>query len=389
VIHGDDAGQPSDWRTVALHVPLSRFFDLTLDRTSAAANQTVNTASSAMFGISAGKLRLFDRYQRGEVDLMQPGLAGSLQRQQLQSMASYAPDRRLSFVLQLATQWSDTGLAERWEELQTTIKLAHGTVLQTVTAVPQVLDAQRFQVRLTQSLPGGFAVVADYGRLSAFQDLVNTLDRSRLKVMLRKGWTVATPAAGGEVRGRVADQTGRAVAGARVKLGEYTANTDAAGVYVFRHLPRGSYDLALDPGFLPADFAWDGREIRLVVTPSSRVDANLLVTPLNAIHGRVYCDRNKNHRFDAGDGVAGAVVHLIDQANERVTVTDAEGAYSFYNLPPGPYLLRIDRERLPTSYELTGSTDLTVTLPDDRPVTGADFLVLPKVKPIIWREIIK
>jgi hypothetical protein len=385
VIHGDDAGQPSDWRTVALHVPMSRYFDLTLDRTYAAANQTVNTASGAMFGITAGNLRLFDRYQRGEVDLAQPGLSARLDRQQLQSMASYAPDRRVSFVLQLATQWSETGQSESWEELQTTIKIARGTTLQTVTSVPQLFDTQRLQVRFTQALPSGFAVVAEYGRLSAFQDLVNTLDRSRLRVMLRKGWTVATPAAGGEVRGRVADQTGRAVAGARVKLGEFTADTDAVGVYAFKHVPRGSYDLALDAGFLPADYAWDGREVQLAVTPSSHEHADLLVAPLNAIHGRVYADRNKNGRFDVGEGVAGAVVHL----NDQVTVTDSQGAYSFYNLPPGPYLLRLDRERLPTSFELTGSTDLTVALGDDRPVTGADFLVQPRVKPIIWREIIK
>jgi hypothetical protein len=385
VIHGDDAGQPSAWQTVALHVPMSRFFDLTLDRTYAAANQTVNIASGAMFGITAGNLRLFDRYQRGEVNLAPPGLSASLERQQLQSMASYAPDRRVSFVLQLATEWGETGQAESWEELQTTIKIARGTTLQTVTSVPQLFDTRRLQVRFTQTLPSGFAVVAEYGRLSAFQDLVNTLDRSRIKVMLRKGWTVATPAAGGEVQGRVADETGRAVAGARVKLGEFTADTDAVGVYAFKHLPRGRYDLALDAGFLPADYAWDGREVQLAVTPSSHEHADLLVAPLNAIHGRVYADRNKNGRFDVGEGVAGVVVHLDDQ----VTVTDSQGAYSFYNLPPGPYLLRLDRERLPTSFELTGSTDLPAALGDDRPVTGADFLVQPRVKPIIWREIIK
>jgi hypothetical protein len=385
VIRGDDAGQRSDWRTIALRLPISRFFDLTLDRTYAAANQTVNTASGAMFGITAGDLRLFHRYQRGEVEFTQPGSVGSLQRQQLQSMASFAPDPRLSFVVQLATAWSETGQAEHWEELQTTIHLARATVLQMVTAVPQFADTQRLRVRFTQALPHQFALVAEYGRLSAYQDLVNVLDRSRFKVMLRKSWNVPTPAAGGEVRGRVADQTGRAVAGVRVKLGEYTVDTDAEGAYALTHLPRGRYDLALDAGFLPADYAWDGRELQVAVTPSSREHADLLVAPLNAIHGRVYCDRNKNGRFEVGEGVAGAVVHLAD----RVTVTDMQGAYSFYNLPPGPYLLRLDRERLPTGFELTGTTDLAVELHDDRPVTGADFVVQQKIKPIIWREVIK
>jgi hypothetical protein len=180
----------------------------------------------------------------------------------------------------------------------------------------------------------------------------------------------------------VIDEAGRAVPGARVKLGPYAIQTDAAGFYAFRHVPSGTYDLAIDSQYLPAGYAWDGRQVRLSLTSSSRILADLLVAPLNAIHGRVYCDRNENARYDDGEAVAGAAVHLDD----RVTATDSSGAYSFYNLVPGPYVLHLNREKLPPEFEATASTDLPVMLGEVEPVKNADFRVVVKVKPIIWRE---
>jgi hypothetical protein len=242
-------------------------------------------------------------------------------------------------------------------------------------------NAKRFRAHFRQDLPFQFAVQADYGRLSAFQAIPNELDRSRLKVMLYRTWNVATPARGAEVRGRVIDEAGRAVSGARVKLGSYTVDTDPTGFYVFRHVPRGVYDLALDGQFLPAGYAWDGRALGLSLTSSTKMLTDLLVAPLNAIHGRVYCDRNANGRYDAGEAVASAVVHLDD----RVTATDQNGAYSFYNLVPGSHVLRLNREKLPAEFEATGPVDLPVELGDFQPVTEADFRVAVKTKPIIWR----
>jgi hypothetical protein len=160
-------------------------------------------------------------------------------------------------------------------------------------------------------------------------------------------------------------------------LGPYTADTNASGAYLFAHVPRGSYELSLDATLLPADYAWDGRGESISVATSRSIEADLRVAPLNAIHGRVYVDRNNNGRFDTGEAVANAVL----AAGDRVTATDVNGAYSFYNMWPGPY--RIVLESLPPGY-LAAISELAVTLLDGAPVTGADFRVLPKDKPIIW-----
>src|SRR5262249_5074720 len=147
-----------------------------------------------------------------------------------------------------------------------------------------------------------------------FQSLLFESDRPRFKIMLNRVMNVPTPRRGGRVSGRVVDELGRSVAGARVKLGPYFVDADAHGVYSFRDLQRGDYDLSLDENHLPADYAWDGRGQRLTVSPSSRLDLDLVVAPLNAIHGRVYIDRNANGRFDEGEGVNGVVLRLEDHA---------------------------------------------------------------------------
>lgn len=375
-------GDRSEWRMLALRLPVARFLDLTLERAFSGTRETAQTTTAVMGSLAAGDLRLFHRQQYGEYDFLRGGFSGSLERQQTQSMTSYSPGPRLNLTLQLATQRTDTGQVQHWEELQTTLKVTSTTTLRTVTAVPDIRNRERFQAYVRQELPHRFALQADYGRVSAFQSIAHELDRSRFKLMLFKTVDISTPARGAEVTGRVLDDAGRGVAGARVKLGPYSADTDAAGAYTFEHVPRGEFELSLESSLLPADFAWDGRLTRVTVTSSRRMLADLRVTPLNAIHGRVYADRNTNERFDAGEAVAGAVVKV----GQRITATDQDGAYSFYNLWPDTYVIRL--EGLPAEFQ-AGAEAQTVTLLDGAPVTGADFRVAPKVRPILWGNVSK
>ncbi|CAN5673629.1 hypothetical protein BH18ACI5_BH18ACI5_29870 [soil metagenome] len=383
--------QRNQWRTVAVRLPLARYFDLTLERTHAVAGDSSQTTSAAMGGLTAGRLRLFHRQQLGEYDFIQNGFTGTIERQQSQSVMAYTAGSRLNVTLQLATQRLDTGQIQHWEEMQTSIRLTSTTTLRAVTAVPNVRDAKRWRAYFRQELPGRFSVQADYGRLSAFQSVPSELDRSRFKLMLFRTWDVATPARGGVVTGRVTDDSGRGVAGAGVKLGPYTTETDASGGYTFKHVPAGQYALGLDRYVLPADVAWDGREERLTITSRSHLQTSLRVAPLNAIHGRIYCDRNDNGRFDRGEGVSGVMLHLHDKVTltDKVTATAEDGSYTFANLWPATYAVRLDTQKFRADFTPDAITELSVTLGDDGPVTGADFRVLEKIKPVIWSRPLK
>jgi hypothetical protein len=378
----DRPADRNDWRTFAVHVPLSHLFGLTLERAFTHTSQSSDVLSAAMVDVHAGSLLFFHRYQWGRSDFLDPGL-GPLDREQLQSMASYSVSPRVHFTVQMASQWLAADRAENWLEWQSDVRLTRRTNLQVAVPLVGSFDAGRVRVRLDQGLPNRFSVFAEYGRPSSYQSIEIGAEQPRFKLMLRRSWTVATPSPSGDIRGQVIDYIGRPVAGARVRLGPYSVDADVDGNYVFSHLPRGEFDLSLDPDLLPADYAWDGRSRRVSVTPSTHAIVDLVVAPLNAIHGRVFVDKNGNGRFDPGEGVAGAVVMLED----RVTATDADGAYDFYNVLPGPHTVRLDAARLPAAFESKAASSLAVELRDDRPVTGVDFVVVARVKPVVWKEI--
>ena len=386
VIRSIDDSRRSQWFMGGIHVRLGKRIEVGFEHSKTSA-EGVESASSALMGSGrAGNLQLFHRLQLGRAELFQEGLDTRIAREQLQSVASYATGQKIDFTLQLATDWSASGRPQQWEELQTTVRLTRGTVLQSVTAVPDLANSQRLRLRFLQSLPQHYALEAEYGRMSPFQDAPIDLNRPRFRLMLTKQIRVPTPARGGELLGHVVDHSGRPVAGARVTLGPYSADSGPDGVYHFKFLPAGQYDLALDAVYLPADYAWDGARRQLTVSHSTHQTIDLLVAPLNAVHGRVYCDRNGNGRFDDGEGVQGAVVRLQD----RVTATDRDGAYHFYNVWPGDYQVQIDAAHLPAVFAIGSASDTrSITLAADGPVVGADFRVIEKTKPIIWREIRK
>src|SRR5262249_30224301 len=155
-----------------------------------------------------------------------------------------------------------------------------------------------------------------------------------------------TPARGAVVTGRVIDPLGHPVRDAIVKLNDYQTRTDEQGRYAFRHVPGGSYEISLERGSLPADYEAGDLGRRLTPNGRSRAQVDFRVIPLNTITGRVYCDKNGNGVCDAGEGVPGAVLHL----NGHATSTDEEGVFTFYNNEPGQYTIRLDIDRLPTSY---------------------------------------
>lgn len=377
LFNADDSRGGNQSRTMAVRFPVSKSIDLTVERASADAGGMSSTTSAAMAALSAGNLRLFHRFQYGAYDFLRGDVSSSIERQQNRSVSSYSRGARLNLALQIATERSESGTMSYWQELHTTLKLTRATTVRTVTAVPDVRNAERFQAYLRQELPRRFAVQADYGRVSAYQSFFEERDRPRFKVMLFKTVDITTPARGTRVTGRVHDHLGAGVAGVRVKLGPYTADTTVTGTFTFATVPRGEYELSIEPQLLPADIAWDGRSQRLVLRSGGDVRANLGVTPLNAIHGRVYEDRNGNNRLDAGEAVAGATV----RAGASLTSTDADGAYAFYNLAPGAYVLQLQSVPAGLAVDLLSRS---ITLSGDAPATGQDFRVKRTDKPIVW-----
>jgi len=54
---------------------------------------------------------------------------------------------------------------------------------------------------------------------------------------------------------------------------------------------------------------------------------------------------------------------------------------------PGSHVIDLEISRLPSGFAAGERATLTIALREDRPATGADFVVVAKTKPVIWRTI--
>jgi hypothetical protein len=183
----------------------------------------------------------------------------------------------------------------------------------------------------------------------------------------------------------VRDDSGAPVAGVAVSLGTYLTTSREDGRYQFAHVPPGEHALALVPEHMPAAYAALDEPRTIVVANRSRVTADLAVSALRAIRGRVFVDRNGNGRADDDEGVESIVVRLDDGAT--ATLTSASGAFAFYNLEPGHYAVWVDRERLRADLDIRSSPRLDVDLQPDHATNDVDFRLGLHEKPILMREL--
>lgn len=114
-----------------------------------------------------------------------------------------------------------------------------------------------------------------------------------------------------------------------------------------------------------------------IVNIDAGIYRNDLVNATASIGDFVWLDENKNGIQDADEkGVAGITVTLLDNLGNIVafTVTDANGAYIFTDLPAGDY--RVVFSNLPFGTEFTPpGQGTTLTDSDPNPLTGATGLI--------------
>jgi len=160
-----------------------------------------------------------------------------------------------------------------------------------------------------------------------------------------------------------------------------TVTTDADGHYVFEDLPQGTYTLVETQ---PGEFA-DGRETAGTAggtvnnavfngTTGANTIGNITLGAGEqatdygfgeravVIKGNVYKDIDRDGTRDSDDTpIPGVTVELYDGSGTLVatTTTDADGNYSFTNLPAGDYTIR---QTQPDGYGSSTPNEVTVNL---------------------------
>jgi hypothetical protein len=374
----------SRWEVARVRVPLPGAAAVSFERSTMTADAR-RSVSALLVQVPFKRVQFMQRIQFGHSEWLQRGVPVQLDGRLSQTATNYSPGPWGNFTYQQSMQWLDDDHVREWDEVGTTVKFGRKTSLQATTAFPDLLNPQRLRARVKQEITPRLALEVQYGMLSAFQLTRTSSPRETptFMVTMSKVLDVRTPTRGGSVQGQVVDQAKRPVQDVPVKLGPYKTVTDEAGRYRFSRVPSGKFDVSLDKEKLPVSYASEDEAQTVTISTSSERVVDFEVMPLNAIRGRVYIDRNRNNAFDGNEGVAGIPVAI----GTWVTATEESGAFAFYNQPPGSYVVRLDLTHLPDTLVPASDSELDVELPVDRPVTGLEFRLQPKQRPIIMQAL--
>ena len=188
-----------------------------------------------------------------------------------------------------------------------------------------------------------------------------------------------------------------------------TTTTDAHGAYAFTNLEEGTYKVRVrkegpiadlvqteDPDATKDNTSGD---ITLELNDPIKENINFGYISDNSISGTIYRDDNRSNSLNGGEaGYPEQTVQLLDKDGQviKTTKTDANGNYSFDNLPDGTYSVKVVKDGALTDLEQTedpdGAKDSAsepITLDEDNPTKkNVNFGYVPDyfIKGTIYRD---
>ena len=188
-----------------------------------------------------------------------------------------------------------------------------------------------------------------------------------------------------------------------------TTTTDAKGAYAFTNLEEGTYKVRVHKEGPIADLVQtedpDGTkdntsgDITLELNDPIKENVNFGYISNNSISGTVYRDDNRSNSLNGGEaGYPEQTVQLLDKDGQVIatTKTDANGNYSFDNLPDGTYSVKVVKDGALTDLEQTEDPDGTkdsasepIVLNEDNPTKkNVNFGYVPDyfIKGTIYRD---
>ena len=188
-----------------------------------------------------------------------------------------------------------------------------------------------------------------------------------------------------------------------------TTTTDAHGAYAFTNLEEGTYKVRVRKEGPIADLVQtedpDGTkdntsgDITLELNDPIKENVNFGYISDNSISGTIYRDDNRSNSLNGGEaGYPAQTVQLLDKDGSVIatTTTDANGNYSFDNLPDGTYSVKVVKDGALTDLEQTEDPDGTkdsasepIVLNEDNPTKkNVNFGYVPDyfIKGTIYRD---
>ncbi|MEL6890818.1 MAG: SdrD B-like domain-containing protein, partial [Actinomycetota bacterium] len=257
--------------------------------------------------------------------------------------------------------------------------------------------------------PGTYTVTVDTADLPA--GVVNTLGGTSQSVTVTSGQDLDTvdfgwyrPASIGDLvwtdaNGNATQNVGEfGLAGVEVTLsGDATGTdvTDGSGAYDFTGLAPGTYTITLTDGIPAGHTSTTGANTVTVTVQSgdSIDDVDFGLADFVTIGDRVWEDLDADGTQDAGetDGIENVQLELVDITNTVVdtATTDAAGAYSFTNVRPGTYTVRVVAGTAPTGFTATTSESQVVNATSGVDVLTVDvgYRTTGSIGDLVWDDL--
>ncbi|MDP2911761.1 MAG: SdrD B-like domain-containing protein [Candidatus Omnitrophota bacterium] len=169
-------------------------------------------------------------------------------------------------------------------------------------------------------------------------------------------------------------------------LGDSKAAVNKNGVFVFPSVDPGEYDLDIDISSLPVGLvARVPMPYEIKIKRGRTEHANIPLVKVCRVSGVVFGDTNKNGSMDEDE----AGLPLIKLALEsesfkpRDTFSAQDGKFSFATVPPGSYVLKLDKEWLPSRFIMTTPEEYELKLKPSQDALNIVFGAVEKKRPII------
>ncbi len=249
------------------------------------------------------------------------------------------------------------------------------------------LQSNMLDVTLCHRLPNKSAIILrghyrPWESQSAHDEIAVSLEYA-----IPIGMPVAKRRTVGAVKGRVYDDlSGLPVRDAILRLDGATAVTDAKGNFIFPSIAKGSYHLRLDRASIGFDrMTIQKVPIEVAVEGGKETALQIGVTRRARLQGRVMLYRSTAEgtmpsHVDNADliedrGLPDLLVELTDGVETKRVFTDEKGRFTFEEMRPGAWTLRVSEDNLPEYTRLEMNTF------EFSPMPGEEMQALVRVLP--------
>gem|GEM_PF-1505574 len=184
----------------------------------------------------------------------------------------------------------------------------------------------------------------------------------------------------------VLDKGETGASGISFKLEDSKTAANKNGVFVFPSLVPGEYGLDIDMSSLPVGLVPTiPMPYNVEIKKGRTHQANIPLVKVCRVSGAVFQDTSKDGKMDEEEAGLPLIKVVLesDTFKTRDTFTSQDGTFSFATVPPGAYIIRVDKEWLPSRFIMTTPEEYELELKPAQNVSNIIFGADEKEKPII------